>query len=124
VILSSLLIGALYPLTQIYQHEEDHKDSVVTISYKVGKRGTFALSMSLFLIATVLMFLYLKERGQVNHFYLFLLFLLPVVLFFLYWMGMVWRDGRAASFKNSLRMNFLSTLCTTAFFVTLIILNH
>ena len=38
---SALLIGGYYPLTQIYQHEEDLKDGVVTISYKLGKKGTF-----------------------------------------------------------------------------------
>jgi 1,4-dihydroxy-2-naphthoate octaprenyltransferase len=53
-----------------------------------------------------------------------LLFLLPVVLFFLYWMNKVWKDEGAADFKNSLHMNVLSTFCTTAYFITLIILNH
>jgi 1,4-dihydroxy-2-naphthoate octaprenyltransferase len=124
IILSSLLIGALYPLTQIYQHQEDKKDGVTTISYLLGKRGTFAFSMALFLAAALLMYLLCKEHNRINHFLLFLLFLLPVVLFFLYWMGKVWKDGQAADFKASLRMNVLSTLCTTAFFITLIILNH
>ena len=41
VIASSLLIGGFYPLTQIYQHEEDLKDGVKTISYKLGYTGTF-----------------------------------------------------------------------------------
>ena len=124
LLLSSLLIGALYPLTQIYQHEEDLRDGVVTISYKLGKRGTFIFSMALFLSATVLMYLLFKQQQQLNYFTLFLLFLLPVVLFFLYWMGKVWKDATTADFKNSLRMNVLSTLCTAAYFITLIILNR
>jgi 1,4-dihydroxy-2-naphthoate octaprenyltransferase len=124
VVLSSLLIGALYPLTQIYQHEADRKDGVTTISYLLGKRGTFVFSMVLFLFATALMYLLFKKTAAINHFYIFLLFLLPVVLFFLYWMSKVWRDENAADFKNSLRMNALSTICTTAFFITLIIRNH
>lgn len=124
VLLSSLLIGALYPLTQIYQHKEDKEDGVTTISYMLGKRGSFLFSMSLFLTATLLMYLHVKERQQLNHFYLFLLFLLPVVLFFLYWMSRVWKDEDAANFTNSFRMNLFSTLCTASFFVTLIILNH
>jgi 1,4-dihydroxy-2-naphthoate octaprenyltransferase len=124
VFLSSLLIGALYPLTQIYQHEEDKKDGVISISYLLGKRGTFVFSMVLFLLAAVLMYLLCKEQNKLNHFILFLLFLLPVVVFFLYWMTKVWKEESAADFKNSLYMNVLSTLCTTAYFVTLIILNH
>lgn len=124
IVLSSLLIGALYPLTQIYQHEEDRRDGVTTISYLLGKRGTFLFSMSLFLLATSGMYLLFSWQQKQNHFFLYLLFLLPVVLFFLYWMRKVWRNSSAADFRNSLRMNLLSTLCTTAFFVTLIILNH
>jgi 1,4-dihydroxy-2-naphthoate octaprenyltransferase len=124
LLLSSLLIGALYPLTQIYQHEEDRKDGVTTISYLLGKKGTFLFSMTLFLLATAGMYILFQGQQKLNFFLLYLLYLLPVVLFFLYWMSRVWKDERAADFRNSLRMNFLSTLCTTAFFVTLIFLNH
>jgi 1,4-dihydroxy-2-naphthoate octaprenyltransferase len=123
-VIASLLIGALYPLTQIYQHEEDKRDGVTTISYLLGKRGTFLFSMALFAVATLLFFLHFRSHGQLNHFYLYLLILLPVVLFFLYWMRIVWQDEGAASFSNSLKMNAVSTFCTTAFFITLIILNH
>lgn len=124
LLLSSLLIGALYPLTQIYQHQEDLKDGVKTISYLLGKRGTFAFSMFLFLAATALMYVLFNDQNRNGQFILFLLYLLPVVLFFLYWMNKVWKDEHAADFTNSLRMNVLSTLCTTAYFITLIILNH
>jgi 1,4-dihydroxy-2-naphthoate octaprenyltransferase len=123
-LISSLLIGALYPLTQIYQHEEDLADGVITISYLLGKRGSFVLSMLQFLLATGLMYWLMQEGEAVNHFLLFLLMLLPVVLFFLYWMRLVWTRPEKADFRNSLRMNILATTCTTAFFVTLIVLNH
>ena len=121
LLLSSLLIGALYPLTQIYQHEEDRRDGVTTLSYLLGKRGTFLFSMTLFLLATAGMYLLFRQQQRLNFFYLYLLYLLPVVLFFLYWMYKVWKDEAAADFRNSLRMNLLSTLCTIAFFITLII---
>ncbi|MDQ3683512.1 MAG: UbiA family prenyltransferase [Bacteroidota bacterium] len=123
LIISSLLIGALYPLTQIYQHEADINDGVKTLSYVLGKKGTFIFSMCLFLLATVLMYL-LFEQSNLNYFYLYLLVLLPTVLFFLYWIYKVWMSDAAADFKHSLLMNILSTLCTSIFFTTLIILNH
>lgn len=123
-IISSLLIGALYPLTQVYQHEEDKKDGVITISYLLGKKLTFVFSMIFFLSATFLLYLRFQQQKQLNHFYLFLLIMLPVVLFFLYWMMKVWRNEEAANFRNSLLMNVLSTTCTTIFFVTLILLTH
>jgi 1,4-dihydroxy-2-naphthoate polyprenyltransferase len=123
-LIASLLIGALYPLTQIYQHEADKKDGVISISYLLGKKGTFVFSALLFLSATFLLFIRFQQQQQLNYFYLYLAILLPVVLFFLYWMMKVWRDEKAASFRNSLWMNVLSTACTTLFFITLIVLNH
>jgi len=120
-LVSSLLIGASYPLTQIYQHEQDKQDGVITLSYLLGKRGTFVFSMSLFLLATACMYFILP---RVNDFVLFLLCLLPVVVFFLRWMYAVWKNSHAADFKNSLRMNVISTLCMLVYFSTLIILNH
>lgn len=123
-ITSSLLIGALYPLTQIYQHEEDKKDGVISISYLLGKRLTFVFSMLLFLTATFLLYLRFHQQDELNHFYWYLLIMLPVVLFFLYWMMKVWKNEEAASFRNSLAMNVLSTFCTTIFFVILIVVKH
>lgn len=120
-LVASLLIGASYPLTQVYQHEQDIKDGVITLSYKLGKRGTFVFSMVLFLLATACMFFVLPKM---NYFLLFLLCLLPVVLFFLVWMRAVWRHADAADFKNSLRMNVVSTVCMLVYFSTLIILTR
>lgn len=59
-IISSLLIGALYPLTQVYQHKEDRADGVTTISMLLGKRGSFVFSMTLFLTATLCMYIFLN----------------------------------------------------------------
>jgi 1,4-dihydroxy-2-naphthoate octaprenyltransferase len=120
-IISSCLIAALYPLTQIYQHQEDKADDVITISYLVGKRGTFLLSMGLFLVATILMYLHFERKNEVNYWLRYLLIMLPVVLFFLTWMRKVWISEQEANFKNSLRMNVIATLCTTLYFVTLIL---
>jgi len=123
-LISSLLIGALYPLTQIYQHEEDKKDGVTSISCLLGKKGTFIFSMLLFLSATFFLYLRFHQQNEVNHFYWYLLIMLPVVLFFLYWMLKVWQNEEAANFRNSLLMNVLSTICTTIFFIILIVTKH
>ena len=123
-LISSLLIGALYPLTQIYQHQEDKNDDVISISYWLGKKLTFVFSILLFLTATFLLFLRFHQQNELNHFYWYLIIMLPVVLFFLYWMMKVWENEAAASFRNSFLMNVLSTLCTTVFFVILIAVKH
>jgi 1,4-dihydroxy-2-naphthoate polyprenyltransferase len=119
--ISSLLIGALYPLTQIYQHEEDKRDGVVTLSYLLGKKGSFAFSALLFVTATFLLYLRFQQNGGITFFYIYLLVTFPVVSFFLYWMWQVWKDRSKANFRNSLLMNVIATVCTTSFFLILII---
>jgi 1,4-dihydroxy-2-naphthoate octaprenyltransferase len=123
-IISSCLIGALYPLTQVYQHEADRKDGVTTISYLLGKKGSFLFSALLFGVATLLLYKRFEKKESMDAFYLYLMIMLPVVLFFLYWMIKVWKDERAANFKNSLMMNVLATACTSAFFITLFFMKH
>jgi 1,4-dihydroxy-2-naphthoate octaprenyltransferase len=122
--IAGLLIGALYPLTQIYQHEADIRDGVITLSYLLGKRGTFIFSGGSFILATVLLFIRFYQVKQLNNFVLFLLIMLPVVLYFMYWMHKVWNNEAEADFRHSLYMNILSTTCTASFFITLIIQNH
>jgi len=119
-LVSSLLIGALYPLTQIYQHEADKKDGVTTISYIVGKRGSFVLSGLLFFSATALLYYYFAEINELNSFFFFLIFTAPVVLFFCYWMIQVWHNAASANFKNSLIMNIVAMVCTSGYFTFLI----
>jgi 1,4-dihydroxy-2-naphthoate polyprenyltransferase len=123
-LIASLLIGALYPLTQVYQHEADKKDDVITISYLLGKRGSFVFSMLLFLTATALIYVLFNNAGQLNYFFLYTAMLFPVAGFFVYWMVKVWQNEAAASFSNSFKMNLIATCCTSLFFLTLIILTH
>lgn len=123
-IASSLLIGASYPLTQIYQHQQDKEDGVLTLSYLLGKRGTFIFTLLLFTMAAACMFIIFKQAQTMNFFLLFLLSMLPVVLFFLNWFYRVWKNEKAADFTNSLRMNIVSTLCMLLYFSTLILIQH
>jgi 1,4-dihydroxy-2-naphthoate octaprenyltransferase len=120
-LIASLLIGALYPLTQIYQHEADKKDGITTLSYLLGKRGTFLFSMILFLAATFLLFIRFKEEQHMGYFFLYCIILLPVLIYFLYWQALVWKNETNADFKHSLSMNIISTVCTSVFFIVLIL---
>jgi 1,4-dihydroxy-2-naphthoate polyprenyltransferase len=121
---ASLLIGASYPLTQIYQHREDAADGVVTISSMLGKRGSFLFSGIQFGMATVILYLLFRNTGRLWQWQLFLLYMFPVVLFFCYWWYQVWHDESKADFRNSLRMNLMATACMTLYFSTLILINH
>ncbi len=122
--ISSSLIGSLYPLTQIYQHDADKKDEVKTLSILLGKRGTFFFSMFLFLCAIIGLYILFYKEQNLNFFVLYLFCNTLVVSFFFYWMHKVWRDENNANFKNSLWMNIIATVCATLFFILLIIFKH
>jgi 1,4-dihydroxy-2-naphthoate octaprenyltransferase len=119
---SSFLLGALYPLTQIYQHKQDIADGVTSISYLLGYRGTFVFSALLFLTANGLLFFYFRSRESLLSFYVISGALLPAVACFLYWMYQVFVDTKHANFKNSLQMNIVAATCTNAGFIILTIL--
>ncbi len=121
---STCLIGGYYPLTQIYQHEDDFKDGVRTISYMLGKKRTFLFCGILFLLATVLIYLTFQQKRSLIPFLIFAGCMVPVIIFFSGWMKKVWNDESKANFTNSLHMNVLASACTAGCFITLIILKQ
>ena len=124
MIAASLLIGGSYPLTQVYQHNEDLKDGVRTISYILGKKGTFLYAGFIFALATLTMFFTFYRQNNLNSFFIFLACMLPMVWFFIVWMRNVWRSETNANFKNSFLMNLLASLSTTICFLILILLKY
>lgn len=124
MIAASFLIGGYYPLTQVYQHEEDTKDGVKTISLLLGKRGTFIFCGIIFTIATAVMFFTFYNQNNIRFFWLFLVCMSPMALFFSKWMLQVWKNEKAADFKNSLTTNLLASLCTSICFLIMLIINQ
>jgi 1,4-dihydroxy-2-naphthoate polyprenyltransferase len=120
-LVSSLLIGGFYPLTQIYQHHEDLKDGVTTISYKLGYRGTFIFCAILYTMAISLLFVYFSNLGEIAKFFVFAFLLSPVIFFFLKWAYAVWHDISAADFNNTMKMNVIASVFTNIAFLVLLI---
>lgn len=115
-IICSFLIGATYPLTQVYQHEEDSKRGDKTLSIALGIKGSFYFTAVLFVISTALMGYYWINLGKMNNFWLFLTFLIPIVLFFIRWLLRVNQDAGEANFKNMSRMTLLSGMIMVIYF--------
>ena len=120
---SSLFIGSLYPLTQIYQHEADKKDGVITISYKLGYMGTFIFSAILFLVANLLLIYYFNLKQHSLDLFLFLIIMLPVVFYFFIWFFKVWKDTKQANFENTMNMNLITSACMNSYFLILVLNN-
>lgn len=124
MLISSLLFGGFYPLTQIYQHKQDYLDGVQTISYKLGINGTFIFSGIMYALAEVALYLYFNYRQQLEHFAILQIFFIPVLVYFIYWWRKVISNNSNASFHYSFRMNIVAALSTNAAFILLYILNH
>ena len=121
---ASLFIGSIYPLTQIYQHDADKKDGVISISYKLGYIGTFIFSSILFSIAIVFLFYYFNLKHQQIAMVLFLLIMLPVVIKLGTWFNKVRIDTVNANFENTMAMNLLTSACMNLYFLVLILNNY
>lgn len=119
---ASLLIGGFYPLTQIYQHEADKADGVITISYRLGLRGTFVFCALLYTLAMASMFLHFRQAEKMRDFYILTILFLPVLVYYLYWARAVWKDPASADFTHTMRMNIIASVCVSAAFLLLILL--
>jgi 4-hydroxybenzoate polyprenyltransferase len=120
-ICSLMLLGS-YPMTQIYQHEEDRKRGDQTFSSRLGVRGTFVWTMSIFTVASFLFIIYFMIYTVWPIAVLFGVMTSPVVIYFLNWMRTSWLDETKANYKSTMRLNLLSAICFNLFFVGLIIL--
>jgi len=121
---SSFQIAGAYPLTQIYQHQQDLKDGVVTISYKLGYIGTFIFTGLMFVITNVLYFLYFNSSNQINQFYIIQIFFLPIVVYYSYWFIKVIKNKNEANFKYTMLMNMIASTCMNSCFLVLYFINN
>jgi len=106
-------------MTQIYQHEEDAKRGDRTLSIVLGIRGTFHFTAIFFAISiTGFVFYYLKyfDRYTAG---IFILFLFPVLVYFLLWYRLARKDESKADFTNTMRLNLISSVGLSAFFLWL-----
>ena len=120
---AGLLIGGFYPLTQIYQHEDDLKDSVKTISYKLGYRGTFIFTGIVYALAFGALALQFIIDLEWNMFFILQIFMIPVIVYFFLWAKKVWINENAANYRNTMQMNLIASVCTNIGFITLLILH-
>ncbi len=122
--LSSFMLWGSYPMTQIYQHEEDVKRGDITLSYRLGILGTFHFTTAVFGLATLGFWLYYLFYFSATQAWLYPAFLLPVLGYFFYWYFQVSKDHSLADFHHTMRLNFISGLCLNLFFGLMIMINQ
>ncbi len=120
MITCAFLLGGFYPLTQIYQHRQDSEDGVRTISYMLGYRGTFIFCGIMYAVAWAIMAQFFMRIEQQTRLWVISLFFVPVIIYFIYWFSMVWKDPGEATFANTMRMTWLASGCTNLAFIILL----
>ena len=116
-LLTSVMLLGNYPMTQVYQHEEDAKHGDKTMSMMLGIRGTFIFVQVVFAIATVGFILYFNSFFSSAFSFAFLIAMAPVVLFFMIWFFQVWKNTSKADYSKTMWLNFISATCLNGVFV-------
>lgn len=124
LIACSLQIAGAYPLTQIYQHQADLDYGVVTLSYKLGYKGTFLFTALMFALCNVVYYLYFNSINQIQSFILLQVCFVPIVIYFAIWFLKVLKNSGEANFKNTMRMNVIASVCMSLCFSILVVLQH
>jgi 1,4-dihydroxy-2-naphthoate polyprenyltransferase len=122
IIASCFLVGSFYPLTQIYQHEQDKADGVKTLSMLLGYNGTFIFTGLTFFMAMNFLSLYFGLGLDFNNIIIITIFTLPVLVYFFWWMIKVRKDKSQANFENTMRMNIIASICTNAAFIAVFLI--
>lgn len=115
-LLTSIMLWANYPMTQVYQHEEDLKRGDQTLSIKLGIRGTFYFTAAVFAVAALQFTFYFMEFHETSYALVFLAALAPVFIYFCFWFFKVLKDETYASYRYAMGLNFISATCLNLFF--------
>ncbi len=117
--LTSTMLWANYPITQVYQHEEDIKRGDYTLSAKLGILGTFRFAAAAFALAMIGFVFYLWFFFGEKYAWGFLIALLPILLYFFYWFFLVRQERENADYLHTMRLNLISGLSLNIYFIFL-----
>jgi 1,4-dihydroxy-2-naphthoate octaprenyltransferase len=114
---SSVMLLGSYPMTQIYQHDEDAKRGDYTFSRLLGIQGTFLYTALVFGASVLGFFYYYTAYYSLPDAVMFGVALAPVLLFFLHWFKLVRQSPAHANYKNTMRLNASSAVCLSLFYL-------
>jgi len=121
-ILTSILLGGSYPMTQIYQHNEDGRRGDLTLSRMVGVIGTFHFTAMMFILSTIGFIYYFLTYQELWNLILFQIILAPSLIYFILWYLRVRKDTLAANYSSTMNLNIISAGVLNIFFLIQIVL--
>ena len=120
-LLSTLLLFGSYPMTQVYQHDEDGKRGDITLSLILGILGTFHFTAICFTVSVALYVLFFNVYFSFITAVIFMVALSPVLVYFGLWYLKVRKSVQLADFEHTMKLNLISSACLNAFFLFLIL---
>jgi 4-hydroxybenzoate polyprenyltransferase len=120
-LVSTLFLCGSYPLTQIYQHQEDARRGDRTLSLRLGIRGTFVFAAGGLLAGASTMGAAYWVRGELRNLLIFLVATGPVVALFARWAWLAWHNAALANFTWTMRMNKVSSVCLSLAFIAMLL---
>jgi 1,4-dihydroxy-2-naphthoate octaprenyltransferase len=117
---TAMLLGN-YPMTQVYQHEEDQKRGDYTFSIMLGIRGTFYFVAIIFSGVSLAFYSYFRKYFSAEAGFVFMISLFPVLVYFFFWLNRISRDKNYADYSHTMLLNFISATCLNSFFIYLFI---
>jgi 4-hydroxybenzoate polyprenyltransferase len=120
-LVSTLFLCGSYPLTQIYQHQEDARRGDRTLSLRLGIRGTFVFAAGGLLAGASAMAVAYWLRGDLRNLLIFLVATGPVVALFARWAWLAWHNPALANFTWTMRMNKVSSVCLSLAFIAMLL---
>lgn len=117
--LSTIMLLGSYPMTQVYQHEEDKARGDITLSLRLGVLGTFHFTALVFTSSAALFIWYFITYLDIYVVVVYLSFMVPILLFFGTWYLRTRKDPSNADFRNTMVLNMISSTSLSAFFIVL-----
>lgn len=119
---SSLFLLGSYPMTQIYQHEEDEKHGDKTLSRLLGIWGTFIFTGIVFFLASVMLCVLFYEEGKMISIFVYLLAMFPVNIYFLKWFNDYRKGKPVITYEKTMYLNAMSSMLLSAAFIIMLFL--
>ena len=116
---SSFLFGGAYPITQVYQHDEDRARGDNTLSLRLGVKGTFLFAFVMGAVGQVLMLTWVAvECSWPVFLFAALLGALPAARFSKWW-GQVRKDESLANYESTTEISKISAYVNNVMFASL-----
>lgn len=102
---ASILIAGSYPITQVYQHQEDKRRGDITLSLLLGTKGTFIFSLIFQLLGSGMLIYLLYKVVDPLAIFVLLVCSAPGILFFRAWMNKVFQSPNLADYMHTMTYN-------------------